>query len=197
MWCQHWAGAVLATWCMWLADLLSLVRLPLAAVFWVVAPRPTWAITVIALAALTDLLDGRVARYARRHGAARRVEIGGWLDPLCDKVFAVTALVALIVRRDTALELVGLIAARDLVMTPLIAIYVLSPLHRRHAIALRASVAGKVTTAAQFVALIALVADVDVRATFALALVAAAAGLYATAEYIVHAIRMVRLARRG
>ncbi|MBZ0238064.1 MAG: CDP-alcohol phosphatidyltransferase family protein, partial [Deltaproteobacteria bacterium] len=58
---------------MWLAHALTVIRLPLAALFWVLATRPPYAAAVIAAAALTDMLDGRVARRALRRGAAGRV----------------------------------------------------------------------------------------------------------------------------
>ena len=174
----------------WLADLLSLSRLPLAVVFWLTATEPAWALAVIGAAALTDALDGRVARYARRRGASRRVEIGGWLDPLCDKIFAVVALVALVVRAETPIALVALVAARDLLVTPLVLLYRLSPWRRRHRVELRASLAGKLTTVAQFVVLVALV--VELPGVIVLAVITAVVGVIATAQYVVGAVRVVR-----
>jgi cardiolipin synthase len=197
-------GRATITGVIWLANALTLVRLPLAAVFWLVVREPVWAVAVIAASAISDLLDGRVARYARRRAAASASassassasSVGDWLDPLCDKIFAVAALIAAAVRLDTPLWLLALVSARDLIMTPLIAVYRLSPWRRRYPITLRASWPGKLVTAAQFVTLLALVVRLDRRAILALALVTAALGLVATALYVADAIRIVRGARR-
>ena len=45
-----------------LPDLLSLVRLPLGVAFVPLAGRPTAALAVLALAAVSDVLDGWLAR---------------------------------------------------------------------------------------------------------------------------------------
>lgn len=169
---------------LWLAHALSLVRLPLAAVFWLVADDRAWALAVVAVSALTDLADGRVARWARRRDA-RGPDIGGWLDPLCDKAFAVAALVALVVRLDVPAWAVALVALRDLVMTPALLVYGLTSLRRRYPVPVRASWPGKLTTAAQFVVLVALVVEpVEARP---LAAAPAVLGVWAVADYVVRA----------
>ncbi|HVV85151.1 MAG TPA: CDP-alcohol phosphatidyltransferase family protein [Kofleriaceae bacterium] len=175
----------------WLANLLTLSRLPLAALFWLVVDRPAPAIAVLAAAALTDLADGRVARYARRGQPAGGGEVGAWLDPLCDKLFAIAALVAVLVRLHAPAADVAAIAARDLIMAPLVVVYRLTPLHRRVDIELRASFAGKVATAAQLVALVAIVGRAPPAAVLALALASGALGLYAAARYLVAAARAI------
>src|SRR5262245_36877516 len=79
-----------------IANLLSLARLPLAVMFAVVLSAPwggPWAaLGVLALAGLTDALDGMFARRAeaRRtgaHGPVSPAGTGSWLDPICDKLF--------------------------------------------------------------------------------------------------------------
>lgn len=171
---------------LWLAHALSLVRLPLSVVFWLVVRDAHAALAIVAAAAISDGLDGRVARLARRRGATG-ADIGGWLDPLCDKLFAIAALVALAVRRDVEVALLALVAARDLVMTPLVLVYELTSLHRRYPLALRAAWPGKLTTVAQFVTLVWLVA----RAPHAIvpAAVTGALGAIAIAHYVALAAR--------
>lgn len=172
----------------WLANALTLARLPLAGLFWLVAPDRAAAVAVLAAAGLTDLLDGRVARYARRRrGGDHGDGIGGWLDPLCDKLFAVAVLVALAVRLDVPLGVLALIGARELVLAPLVAIYRVTSLRDRHPVALRADRTGKVATAAQFLALGAVVMDVHGAAIVAAA--AALLGLGAVAHYLIAATR--------
>ncbi|MBS2018843.1 MAG: CDP-alcohol phosphatidyltransferase family protein [Deltaproteobacteria bacterium] len=63
--------------------LLSLSRLPLAVAFgFTVVSQPPLALTFLALAGLSDVLDGW---YARRYGQATRT--GAVLDAIVDKVF--------------------------------------------------------------------------------------------------------------
>jgi phosphatidylglycerophosphate synthase len=170
----------------WLAHALSLARLPLAGLLWWLVRDQRAALAIVLAAALTDGLDGRVARLARRRGDLR-ADLGGWLDPLCDKLFAVGALVALAVRLDVDLATLALIAARDLLMTPLVLIYGLTSLHRRYPVELRAAWPGKLTTVAQFVALVWLLARV--RSPLVPAALCAALGLYALADYLARGLR--------
>jgi phosphatidylglycerophosphate synthase len=66
------------------ADVLSLLRIPLAAAF-VVVTDTGWRLAIVAAAAVTDLLDGPVAR---RVGSSA---YGPVLDPIADKVFMAAA----------------------------------------------------------------------------------------------------------
>ena len=133
---------------MWLAHALTLSRVPIAIAFWWAYGSP-WAIALIAFAALTDTLDGNVARALKRRGA-RGPDIGGWLDPLVDKLFVAIVLAVLWLRTGDLL-VIALIGARELVLVPLVAVY----LARRHPVSaeLRADVFGKAATVAQFIAL--------------------------------------------
>src|SRR4029453_14548961 len=78
-----------------LPNLLSLARLPLGGLFWVIlGPTPTHAVLaigVMALAAATDVLDGTIARRRGLSAAG----MGSWLDPICDKLFVGAVLAAL------------------------------------------------------------------------------------------------------
>lgn len=175
---------------MWLANLLTVSRVPLAALFAVVASRPMWALAVLAVAGLTDAVDGRIARWARARGAhGRGAEIGPWLDPMCDKIFAITVLVALAIVLRPPLILLALIGARELVVVPLVIAYRLSPL-RRVPYDFHAAAIGKVATAAQFFALAALVADIPQAPGFAVA--AAVAGVVAAVQYLRRAVQALR-----
>lgn len=174
---------------MWLAHALTLVRIPLAALFWFVATDRMLGASIIGVAALTDVLDGRVARRALRRGATGRVaEAGAWLDPLCDKLFAVTVLVALAVRVDTPIGLLALVATRELVVGPLAIAYRLMPSRRRFRWDFHASRAGKHATVAQFVAAGAFVVALPGAAV--LAVIAAVFGLVAVVGYVRRAARV-------
>ena len=79
---------------MWIAHALTLSRIPIALALWSVWGDPVWSLALVALAALTDTLDGNVARWRKRRGSTGP-DIGGWLDPVVDKLFVVIVLGAI------------------------------------------------------------------------------------------------------
>lgn len=176
---------------MWLAHALTLSRIPIAVGFGWAFGHTAWAVGLIALAALTDVLDGAIARWMKRHGA-RGSDIGGWLDPLADKLFV--AIVLTVIWSHTGeLAVVALIGARDLVVVPLVAMYA-----ARHPAAvreLRADRYGKAATVVQLGALAIVVAAP--RWALPAAGVAALAGLVAAGHYIVIAARTATQRRRS
>lgn len=70
------------------SNLLSLSRIPLGITFLAVDEARMLAV-IVAAGALTDLLDGFIARVTRT-----RTEIGALLDPFCDRVFVFLGLVS-------------------------------------------------------------------------------------------------------
>jgi cardiolipin synthase len=74
------------------ANQLTLLRLALVPVFALCMfyDRPGWALLAFAAAALTDLLDGLVARWFRQ-----QTTLGAWLDPMADKLLLLTMFVML------------------------------------------------------------------------------------------------------
>ena len=172
----------------WLAHGLTLSRIPLALALWWSWGDPARSVGLLALAAISDAADGMVARWAKRHGSTGP-DIGGWLDPAVDKLFVVVVLAA-IWTHTHQLMLIALIGARELVLVPLLAVYLTSRLAFQRAFRsrgreLRADRLGKLATIAQFIALcvIALAPD-DALPT---AVVAAVIGLAAAGHYVVTA----------
>lgn len=156
-----------------LPNLLTLTRIPLAAVPWLF-PRDLAALFAAGVAAaVTDQLDGWLAR---RQGTVSRT--GTWLDPLCDKVFVLSAFLAVLVAYDLPLWTVPLLLAREL----LLAVFAL--FERMEA---RAAVPGKIATVAQFLAIPTLILAPG--ATLPVALVTGAVGAYAAVYYFMRARR--------
>lgn len=182
------------------ANLLTVVRLPLAAALWARPQSPAWFLGVTAIAALTDMLDGRVARRLRRDLApARRAEdqaVGAWLDPLCDKAFAASMLAVLAVGFDAPLWILALALARELLLAPLALIYKLSPVVRDTLrVDFSADWTGKLATALQFSVAVAIVLLPAAAAPLAAA--AALVGVYAAVHYVARGIRAARAALRN
>lgn len=169
--------------CVWLAHALTLSRIPLALALWWAWGDPGWSVAIIVLAGLTDAADGRIARRARRRGAGGP-DIGGWLDPTVDKLFVAVALAAIWIHGRIAHQaaVIALIGARELVLVPLVAVYLA---RRRPHRALRADRLGKIATIAQLTALcvIALAPAYVLPA----AVVAGVLGLAAAGHYVVMA----------
>lgn len=168
---------------MWLANALTLSRIPLAAAFWATYGDLRWSIALVVLAALTDAVDGTVARWAL-HGSTRPTA-GEWLDPLADKIFVIGVLGAVQWHDPAPWGLVALIAARELVLIPLAATYrLVKPTRMPHAF--KAGTLGKAATVAELGAIVALTVRAPV--AWALAIAAAALGLAAVGSYIVRSL---------
>lgn len=152
-----------------IADLLSVVRIPLAVAFPFASMGERLAILIAAAA--SDLLDGRIAR---RFGSSR---FGAVIDPVADKLFMASAFgVVAASGRLEWYEIVGVLL-RDIVATIAFAATFLS--HRPRAIPARAG--GKAVTVAQVLTLLAFLADSPRLRPLAWA--TAAVALYAIWDY--------------
>jgi len=153
-----------------LADLLTVLRLPLAGAF-VVVQDAGWRLAILAAAAASDLLDGAIAR---RFGPSR---FGAFIDPVADKLFMACAFgVVLFSGRLTWYEIVAVLA-RDLVAAG--AFFVVAAQRRPAAIPARAG--GKAVTVLQALTLVAFLADWPLLRPMAWA--TGAVGLYAIWDY--------------
>jgi len=130
------------------ADTLSVLRIPLALAFLLV-PNNGWRLAIVGAAALTDLLDGPVAR---RFGSS---PFGPVLDPIADKLFMAAAVgVVAFSGRLSVLEIVGVLL-RDIVATVAFA----ATLASHHPRAIPARSMGKAVTIAQILTLVAFLVD--------------------------------------
>jgi phosphatidylglycerophosphate synthase len=130
------------------ADLISLLRIPLAVAFLLVDDN-CWRLVIVGAAALSDLLDGPIAR---RFGSST---FGAVLDPIADKMFMAAAVgVVAFSRRLEVYEIVGVLL-RDIAATIAFAATVVS--HQPRAIPARSS--GKAVTVAQILTLVAFLLD--------------------------------------
>jgi cardiolipin synthase len=173
-----------------LPNLLSLARLPLGWLFWLalgpVPAHPERALGVLAAAAVTDVLDGHMARRRGTDVSGA----GSWLDPICDKLFMAAVLGGLHFERGVPLGVLALIVARELLQLPMVVVYRASPTLRRWLrYDFRASLLGKAATVAQFLAIGALMLGRPARA---LAYLAFVLGVAALADYVRRAVAIGR-----
>lgn len=92
---------------------ITLFRLALVPVFVFLqlSHQPGWALACFATAAISDGLDGLLARLLNQ-----RTKLGGLLDPIADKVLVLAALVSLVMEKRLPLWLLVITLARDVLM---------------------------------------------------------------------------------
>jgi CDP-diacylglycerol--glycerol-3-phosphate 3-phosphatidyltransferase/cardiolipin synthase len=161
-------------------SLLSLARLPLAVLFALEVGRPRWAMVVLLVAGLSDVLDGWIAR---RFGQV--TPAGAVLDAVMDKVFVAVVAVALITSHALSPAQAVLLGTRDigeLVIGMLLMTRDRALLARPHS----AHAFGKMTTWLQYVVVSAAVLRFPGAVLNALVASAAIAGVLAAAAYSAH-----------
>ncbi|HXT69898.1 MAG TPA: CDP-alcohol phosphatidyltransferase family protein [Vicinamibacterales bacterium] len=144
------------------ANQLTLLRLLLVPVFvlCMLYGRPGWALVTFAVAAITDALDGLLAR---RSGPTT---LGAWLDPMADKLllaamFIVLTLPGLGLTARIPIWLTVLVISRDIAIVMTVAIFNLAVARRTF----KPSMLGKVATATYLVTgVVTLYANYDERA---------------------------------
>ncbi|HEU4802877.1 MAG TPA: CDP-diacylglycerol--glycerol-3-phosphate 3-phosphatidyltransferase [Solirubrobacterales bacterium] len=142
---------------------------------------------VFALAAFTDGLDGYIAR--RRDDVTT---FGKLMDPLADKLLIVAALVSLVALDRLQAWIAMVIIARELAVTGLRAVAV------EEGVVIAASWLGKVKTALQVAAVIALIAvDPATAAVDVLVYAAVVATIVSGADYFFGVRRRIERQRAG
>lgn len=174
-----------------IANILTMLRIALVPVFLVVlfvgdGHEPAWRIAaaaVFAIAALTDRIDGQLARKL-----GLITDFGKIADPIADKALIGAALVGLSMLGDLSWWVTGIIAFRELGITALRFVVI------RHGV-IPASRGGKVKTLVQVAALFLLILPLP--ASFSVALtaliwIAVALTVATGADYVVQAFALRR-----
>jgi phosphatidylglycerophosphate synthase len=126
--------------------LVSLLRLPLAALFVCVVDEPQLALLTLVAAAATDIIDGFLARKLRQATAT-----GAVVDAVLDKVFAAVVIVTLIVEERLTWPAALLLGTREIGELPLVVWWMLRHERRKaRADDPRANWLGKAVTVLQF-----------------------------------------------
>jgi len=136
------------------ANLLTLLRLVLVpfVILAILHGQHTLALALFAGAALTDVLDGAVAR---RFGLA--TPVGAWFDPVADKCLLSGVFLALAGASTVPWWLVGIIFGRDLyILAGAVTVMLLTPVRR-----FPPSIWGKATTLVQIVTAVACMAGIS------------------------------------
>ncbi len=166
-----------------LPGLVSLTRIPLAICFPFFVDHAPMASVILALAAVSDVLDGY---FARRLSQA--TPTGAVLDGVTDKLFVASVVASLLVLRKLSWSGALLLGARDLGEAPLVLWWLVS--HQKRSTRAedpKANLPGKAATVLQFAAVVSAIHDSAV--TTELLWVAGSAGALAAASYWVRELR--------
>jgi CDP-diacylglycerol--glycerol-3-phosphate 3-phosphatidyltransferase/cardiolipin synthase len=158
-------------------NLVSLVRVPLAALFPFTVEQPVLALGVLGLAGVSDVVDGFLAR-----SRGQATPTGAVLDPITDKLFVGVVVATLLLVDRLPLWGVPLLAAREIGELPLVVWWGFSG-HRRRVRAEhpRANFPGKLATSLQFASV--MVALLQPNWVAPLLIATGAAGLLAAVTY--------------
>jgi cardiolipin synthase (CMP-forming) len=172
-----------------LPNVLSALRLPLAVVFPFVADNARAALAVLLAAAVTDVLDGWLARRSGQVTA-----VGAVVDPIADKVFATTVVLTLLHQHKMPTWALPALLSREILELPLVIWVLVSQKFRgtRRAAA-RSNLPGKLATTVQFVAVLSAIAAPYLVEVALLG--AAVAGVLAGVSYWHRELHRVALAR--
>lgn len=138
-----------------LANKLTLLRIFLVPVFlFIISVNANKygiyiATVIFIIAALTDTLDGYVARSRNQV-----TKFGKFMDPLADKLIVTSALVALVEMKKLSTWVVMIIIAREFAITGLRAIAA------SEGVVIAASYWGKAKTVTQIIAIVAVLLDI-------------------------------------
>jgi cardiolipin synthase len=182
---------------MTLPNVLTLLRLGLVPVFLIMSlqRQALGALVVFTLAALTDFLDGLVARLCHL-----RTRIGTLLDPLADKLLLSTAFILLTFKglsspNSIPFWLTAVVIGRDLLIV--VGAYVAFRL--RGTKSFPPSLLGKTSTVCQaatvFCVLLANYARASFSSLFALSIVTLASTILSGAHYVLLGIKLVFFAK--
>lgn len=156
-----------------LPNLISVSRLFLAPVFFMV-PRVEARVALVIAAAASDMLDGWLARRHRQ-----KSRFGAILDPVADRVFVLTALLALVLEGVLSVGQVTVLLSRDIMTT--VGFFVARSVSWLRPVEFRARMPGKLVTVLQIVTiLVALVAPDHTRA---LVVVTSVGSVVAVSDY--------------
>jgi cardiolipin synthase len=138
-----------------LPNFLTLCRLASIPIFltFLTRQRYTEALYVFAAAALTDGLDGAVARWFDS-----RTELGAFLDPFADKLMLVSAFVVLTIHGDLPGYLLSVVMIRDIVI---VVGYLMISFFTGERVPVRPSYLGKLSTVMQLACVLAVLARAE------------------------------------
>ncbi len=171
-----------------LPNLLTIIRIVLVPVFLVLILVDSLyiAAVVFAVAGLTDLVDGIIARRLETV-----TKFGANLDPVADKLLLSTAFIALAIKGFIPLWLVIIVVARDSVMLTTVVILK----RMKYAVNTKPMIAGKLTTFFQVLCVLFALLTRRGSVVYLFYIFTAIITLIGAAEYALREISLLRRSR--
>jgi CDP-diacylglycerol--glycerol-3-phosphate 3-phosphatidyltransferase/cardiolipin synthase len=166
-------------------NLLSAARIPLAAIFPFTIGHTQLSLGVLGAAAVTDVLDGYLARKL-----GQATPVGALVDGVADKAFGASVLLSLVASRMVSPVAALLLATRELGELPLALRVLASKRARLTELDRRANALGKAATVLELGTVVAVVAHAPFQAVLLGA--TAVCGLLAAVTYWAREIRASR-----
>lgn len=123
-------------------NILTVIRILLTPLFVIFLLRNlfSFALLVFTIAAISDALDGLLARYFNQHTA-----LGAYLDPIADKLLLTSAFVSLAILKIVPGWLTVIVISRDVLILIGVAIFAMTNINFE----IKPSIVSKCTTVAQ------------------------------------------------
>ncbi len=133
-------------------NILTVIRILLTPLFVIFLLRDmfSFALLVFSVAAISDGLDGLLAKYFNQYTV-----LGAYLDPIADKLLLVSAFVSLAVLKIIPPWLAVIVISRDIMIVTGISIFAMTDIH----IEMKPSLVSKCTTVAQLFTIILTLLD--------------------------------------
>lgn len=128
------------------ANIVSVLRMPILLLIIIFYKHTLLTLSFLALAMLSDMLDGYIARRTRP------TSFGALLDPVCDRVFFFTLFLFLFISGELTFWQVILLLLRDIHSVMLFALGAVMHERKRLLEQIKARTTGKITTVLQFAA---------------------------------------------
>ena len=136
-------------------NILTVIRILLTPLFVIFLLKDLFhfALLVFTIAAISDGLDGLLARYFNQYSV-----LGAYLDPIADKLLLASAFVSLAVLKIIPPWLAVIVLSRDILIITGIAVFSLTDIP----IEINPSLVSKWTTVAQFLTILLTLLDPDI-----------------------------------
>ena len=136
-------------------NILTVIRILLTPLFIIFLLRDlfSFALLVFTIAAISDGLDGLLARYFNQHSV-----LGAYLDPIADKLLLTSAFVCLAVLKIVPAWLTVIVLSRDILIVIGIIVFAITNIH----IEMKPSLVSKFTTVAQLLTILLTLLDLKI-----------------------------------
>lgn len=135
------------------ANILSLLRIPLAMLILAFFDQKPLVLTLFVLAVTTDALDGYVSRKVKP------TRLSGIIDPLCDKFLVILVLIYLLISSNITMLAIIILLFREFFMLYMFIILLLTPNRYKVRNRMTTRLSGKAVTLSQFATILLVLLD--------------------------------------